>query len=260
MTKHATDREIYNKFKKSSEYLEHLEAHPSKTICFAAFAQAKCRCIGDPHQRECADEVKTEMRELLLALARLRLLAVEKRKTCNGPVCGARAAATAARSANPAAPADSLNEEQTPAYRFSEMHVKSFASLYRISRAMMCDRVRCPDLELTTNDEEQVLMYKKECAYGDCESCGVEERFYRCPCEDTDQLVKLRVYELQPRTVKGEDDDGNPISSTKAVKELTEVRVLVATAGSKEQGAGVVRVLMVVVVVVVVILLFTQYS
>ncbi|KAK7230489.1 hypothetical protein SO694_00176015 [Aureococcus anophagefferens] len=48
---------------------------------------------------------------------------------------------------------------------------------------------------------------------------------FRCPCEDTDVEVKLREYRLQPRTVKGEDDEGNSISSTMAVKELTEVMV-----------------------------------
>ncbi|KAK7235632.1 hypothetical protein SO694_00066065 [Aureococcus anophagefferens] len=48
---------------------------------------------------------------------------------------------------------------------------------------------------------------------------------FRCPCEDTDAEVKLAQYRLQPRTVKGEDDEGNSISSTMAVKELTEVMV-----------------------------------
>ncbi|KAK7242438.1 hypothetical protein SO694_00159045 [Aureococcus anophagefferens] len=48
---------------------------------------------------------------------------------------------------------------------------------------------------------------------------------FRCPCEDTDVEVKLREYRLQPRTVKGEDDEGNGISSTMAVKGCTEVMV-----------------------------------
>ncbi|EGB08082.1 hypothetical protein AURANDRAFT_64401 [Aureococcus anophagefferens] len=120
-TKHAGDLEIYQAFLKSAGYASHLAAHPSHKISFTLFKRAKCPCIGEPHQRECADEIKTSMRERLLALNRLRL-------------------------------------------------------------------------------------------------------------SDTDVEVKLREYRLQPRTVKGEDDEGNSISSTMAVKELTEVMVT----GSKE--------------------------
>jgi hypothetical protein len=230
MTKHATDREIFNNFKESQEYLEHLKAHPSQTIGFSLFVRAKCRCIGEPHQRECADEVKTGMRELLIALGRARGHNEVERRICNGPLCKARADAAVARSSNVTAAAGSLPEEQTPAYRFGQSHVRAYASLSTFGKTMMCDPVRCRDLELTTNEEEKAMMYRKECAYGDCESCGVEERLIRCPCEDTELLsVKLRVYELQPRTVKGEDDEGNPITSTKAVKELTEVIIASVT-------------------------------
>ena len=41
------------------------------------------RCIGEPHQRECADEIKTSMRERLLALNRLRLSVKERQATCH---------------------------------------------------------------------------------------------------------------------------------------------------------------------------------
>ncbi|KAH8060723.1 oxidoreductase [Aureococcus anophagefferens] len=136
-TKHAGDLEIYQAFLKSAGYASHLAAHPSHKISFTLFKRAKC--IGEPHQRECADEIKTSMRERLLALNRLRLSVKERQAT-------------------------------------------------------------------------------KECAYGDCDECGVDQRFFRCPCEDTDVEVKLREYRLQPRTVKGEDDEGNSISSTMAVK------------------------------------------
>ena len=119
-----------------------------------------------------------------------------------------------------------IKEELDTAYLFAGVHVRSHMSCGQFSKAMMCERIRCRGLELTEDEEEKVMVYKKECAYGECDECGVEKRLIRCPCEDTSCVsVKLREYQLQPRTVKGEDDDGNPVSSTKGVNELTEITV-----------------------------------
>ncbi|KAH8072862.1 LSM domain-containing protein [Aureococcus anophagefferens] len=56
--------------------------HQNDDVRLDTFAGgAPRRCIGEPHQRECADEIKTSMRERLLALNRLRLSVKERQAT-----------------------------------------------------------------------------------------------------------------------------------------------------------------------------------
>jgi hypothetical protein len=176
--------------------------------------------------RECADEIKTQMREYLLGLGRLRNVVADAYKTCVCEVCDARREADAARLAAPNADPMSLRAETTPAYAFSQMHRRAYLSGGMFHRSMQCPPTRCEDLELTNDDVERVMINDKTCAYGECGKCGVDARFFECPCEyDENVTVKVREYLPQPRTVRGVDDEGNPISTTKPVKELTEVEI-----------------------------------
>ena len=227
-TKHAGDREIYDQFTKSAAYAKHLEEHPSHTIGFSLFVRAKCPCIGEPSQRECADEKKVAMREALKAFGRLRMRCTKARETCGGVVCTALRAAAAARTADPDAAVGSLPEEQDPAYRFSQIHTRANWSTHMFSAAMLCPARRHEDLELTDDDAERVMMYDKSCAYGDCEDCGVDERFFECPCEYTDEVkVTQRKYVLLPRVVKGPgaNDGDDDVEETKLFKDLDDVEV-----------------------------------
>ena len=176
------------------------------------------------------------MRELLVALNLLRLKTRDARKSCDCPVClppdraAAARAVAAVMAADAAAPGtdapttvDVLPEEKTPYYFMS----KAGNCMHYYSKAMLCPKKRHKVLELRENDDaEQFWIYNKECSYGDCDCCGVDHRTLRCPYEDKDDVkVKLFEYRLQPRTVKGTDDEGNPTSKTAAVNELTEVEV-----------------------------------
>lgn len=67
-TQHADIREINGKFLQSADYAEFRKGYPSRNIGVEKFRQAKCSCIEEPHARECADQVKTTQRELLVAL------------------------------------------------------------------------------------------------------------------------------------------------------------------------------------------------
>lgn len=241
---------IYDKFKQSALYAEHLRKHPSHTISQSLFVQAKCSCIGAPHQRECADENKTTMRELIVAHKRLRLKLKVEKAACSCEICLASRRETALAAAVTAAQADA-QEAATPAERSKCDSVvddlsaqleavrvsrgfrlsKAHSSYYALADAVLCPRERQRDLEL--DDDETFLLRKQECAYGDCERCGFSPeltpgRYLRCPCEYTEDETKkvtLREYRVQPRTVRAFDDEGQQFTATKGVKELTEIEV-----------------------------------
>ena len=199
-TKHADDKVIYATFLQSPIYAEHLKAHPSHKIGFSTFMRAKCPCIGTPHQRECADETKTTMRELLAAHHRLRLKVHESKRACECDVCmaakreavaltaldealdtaaAAAAVAAAAATAETRAAAEAADSRvAAAAVALAQLRalpeflaVTADASCYKFTKAVLCPQKRQRDLEIV--DNEEVRIHDKECSYGECQHCGV---------------------------------------------------------------------------------------
>jgi hypothetical protein len=59
-------------FLRSRAYIEHLKKNPGQTISLSTFRKARCKCMKNATFHVCADEVETEMNELLESANKLR--------------------------------------------------------------------------------------------------------------------------------------------------------------------------------------------
>lgn len=125
-------------FLESRAYINHLKDNPAQTISLSTFRKAKCKCMKDPTFHVCADEVETEMNELLEAADKLRRRHVHQ---CNCPHCV---------------------EFKNP---LDQKTQHPFTNIYTFLNFMFCEHGTFPD------DEVNRPMFNYLCCFGQCNTC-----------------------------------------------------------------------------------------
>jgi hypothetical protein len=124
-------------FLQSRAYIEHLKKNPDQTISLSTFRKAKCKCMKDVTFHVCADEVETEMNELLEAANKLRH---RHMYLCTCDHC------TAFKGGN----------KDTP---------HPFTNIYTFLDYMLCAHGTFPDVAVNRP------MFHYSCCFGNCNAC-----------------------------------------------------------------------------------------